>query len=102
MVVHDSQDWLQACSVEEHFMRGPALNNCWVNLSASCRQMRALGGDCYNFAFLGDGQLAMLVGDVSGKGVAAAQESERPLTDQRCNNGDDKEEASGSLIRSGG
>jgi hypothetical protein len=72
MVVDVSQDWLQACSVQEHFMRGPALNNCWVNLSASCRQMRALGGDYYNFAFLGDGQIAMLVGDASGKGVAAA------------------------------
>ena len=27
-VVDVSQDWLQACSVQEHFMRGPALNNC--------------------------------------------------------------------------
>lgn len=72
MVVDVSQDWLQACSVQEHFMRGPALNNCRVDLSASCRQMRALGGDCYDFAFLGNGRIAMLVGDASGKGVAAA------------------------------
>jgi phosphoserine phosphatase RsbU/P len=72
MVVDVSQDWLQACSVQEHFMRGPVLNNGRVDLSASCRQMRALGGDCYNFAFLRDGQIAMLVGDASGKGVAAA------------------------------
>ena len=72
MVVDVSQDWLQACSVQEHFMRGPAADNCRVNLSASCRQMRALGGDCYNFAFMGNDQIAMLVGDASGKGIAAA------------------------------
>jgi len=71
-VVDVSQDWLQACSVQEHFMRGPALNNYQVDYSASCRQMRALGGDCYDFACMGDGQIAMLVGDASGKGVAAA------------------------------
>jgi Stage II sporulation protein E (SpoIIE) len=71
-VVDVSQDWLQACSVQERFMRGPAGDNCQLDYSASCRQMRALGGDCYDFACLGDGQIAMLVGDASGKGVAAA------------------------------
>jgi phosphoserine phosphatase RsbU/P len=72
MVVDVSQDWLQACLVQERFMRGPALSNCQADYSASCRQMRALGGDCYDFACLADGQVAMLVGDASGKGVAAA------------------------------
>jgi phosphoserine phosphatase RsbU/P len=72
VVMDVSHDWLQACSVQERFMRGPALNNCQVDYSASCRQMRALGGDCYDFASLGEGQIAMLVGDASGKGVAAA------------------------------
>jgi sigma-B regulation protein RsbU (phosphoserine phosphatase) len=67
-----SHDWLQACSVQEHFMRGAARDDCRLDLSASCRQMRALGGDCYDFACLGDGRVAMLVGDASGKGVAAA------------------------------
>jgi sigma-B regulation protein RsbU (phosphoserine phosphatase) len=71
-VVDVSQDWLQACSVQERFMRGPARNQCRVDYSASCRQMRALGGDCYDFSYQTDGQLAMLVGDASGKGVAAA------------------------------
>jgi serine phosphatase RsbU (regulator of sigma subunit) len=72
VVTDVSHDWLQACFVQERFMRGPALNNCQVDCSASCRQMRALGGDCYDFACWGDGQIAMLVGDASGKGVAAA------------------------------
>jgi sigma-B regulation protein RsbU (phosphoserine phosphatase) len=72
VVMDVSHDWLQACSVQERFMRGPALHNCQVDYSANCRQMRALGGDCYDFACLGDGQIGMLVGDASGKGVAAA------------------------------
>ncbi len=72
MVVDVSQDWLQACTVQEHFMRGPGQSHCQVDFSASCRQMRALGGDCYDFACLEDARVAMLVGDASGKGVAAA------------------------------
>ena len=72
VVVDVSQDWLQACSVQERFMRGPARSQCRVDYSARCRQMRALGGDCYEFSCQADGQLAMLVGDASGKGVAAA------------------------------
>jgi phosphoserine phosphatase RsbU/P len=71
-VVDVSQDWLQACSVQERLMRGPARNHCRMDYGASCRQMRALGGDCYDFSCQTDGQLAMLVGDASGKGVAAA------------------------------
>lgn len=72
MVVDVSQDWLLACSVQERFMREPTLGNCQVDYSASCRQLRALGGDCYDFSCQADGQLAMLVGDASGKGLAAA------------------------------
>jgi sigma-B regulation protein RsbU (phosphoserine phosphatase) len=67
-----SQDWLQACSVQKHFMRAPFQANARVDYSASCRQWLALGGDCYDFTCLADGRLAALVGDASGKGVAAA------------------------------
>jgi len=72
MVVDVSQDWIQACSVQERFMRGPVLRHGQLDYAASCRQMRALGGDCYDFCCQPGGQLAMLVGDASGKGVAAA------------------------------
>lgn len=72
MVVDVSQDWIQACSVQERLMRGPVLRHGRADYAASCRQMRALGGDCYDFSSQPDGQLAMLVGDASGKGVAAA------------------------------
>lgn len=72
VVVDVSQDWLQACSVQQQFMRGPAACGNLVDFSASCQQLRALGGDCYDFTCSADGRLAMLVGDASGKGVAAA------------------------------
>lgn len=72
VVVDVSQDWLQACSVQERFMRGTARSHCRTDYAACCRQMRALGGDCYDFSCQADGQLTMLVGDASGKGVAAA------------------------------
>lgn len=71
-VVDVSQDWLQACSVQERFMLRPARQDSRIDCSATCRQMRALGGDCYDFTSLADGRLAMLVGDASGKGAAAA------------------------------
>lgn len=71
-IIDVSQDWLQACSVQEHFMRAPVGTSTRLDYSASCRQLRALGGDCYDFTYLADGRLATLVGDASGKGVAAA------------------------------
>jgi len=72
MVVDVSQDWIMASSVQERFMRGGTRHYEGMDYAASCRQMRALGGDCYDFSCQADGQLTMLVGDASGKGVAAA------------------------------
>ena len=43
-----------------------------VDYSAHCRQVRALGGDCYEFLPLPNDRLALVVGDASGKGLAAA------------------------------
>ncbi len=37
-----------------------------------CRQMRALGGDCFYFADLPGGRVAVAVADASGKGLPAA------------------------------
>jgi serine phosphatase RsbU (regulator of sigma subunit)/predicted enzyme related to lactoylglutathione lyase len=37
-----------------------------------CIQARAVGGDYYDFLNLGPGYLGLVVGDVSGKGIAAA------------------------------
>jgi sigma-B regulation protein RsbU (phosphoserine phosphatase) len=43
-----------------------------LDYSARCRQVRALGGDCYSLIPLGEDRLALTIGDASGKGLAAA------------------------------
>src|SRR6202045_3681139 len=43
-----------------------------LELAAAYEPARALGGDFYNFLPYGKGRLAMVLGDVSGKGTAAA------------------------------
>ena len=72
MVVDVSQDWVLACDVQRRFMQGLGRTSDSVDYSARCRQVRALGGDCYDFMPLTNDRLALVVGDASGKGVAAA------------------------------
>jgi hypothetical protein len=49
MVVDVSQDWVLACDVQQRFMQGLGRTSNSVDYSARCRQVRALGGDCYDF-----------------------------------------------------
>jgi len=72
MVVDVSQDWVLACDVQQGFMQAPCTVSDSLDCSARCRQIRALGGDCYSFIPLKSDQLALVVGDASGKGLAAA------------------------------
>lgn len=73
MVVDVSQDWVLACDVQQRFMQGADWTTSdRADYSAQCRQVRALGGDCYDFIPLTDNRLALAVGDASGKGLAAA------------------------------
>jgi sigma-B regulation protein RsbU (phosphoserine phosphatase) len=72
MVVDVSQDWVLACDVQQGFMQAPCTTSDSLDYSARCRQVRALGGDCYNFIPLTSDRLAVVVGDASGKGLAAA------------------------------
>jgi sigma-B regulation protein RsbU (phosphoserine phosphatase) len=72
MVVDVSQDWVMACDVQQGFMQAPSTVGDSLDYGARCRQIRALGGDCYNFIPLKDDGLALVVGDASGKGLAAA------------------------------
>ena len=72
MVVDVSQDWLLACDVQQGFMQAPGTVSNAFDYSARCRQVQSLGGDCYNFIALKDDCLALVVGDASGKGLAAA------------------------------
>lgn len=43
-----------------------------LDCAAQCRPARAVGGDYYDFIPLPDGRLLFTLGDVSGKGIAAA------------------------------
>ena len=72
VVVDVSQDWVLACDVQRRFMQSSGTAGGSVDYSARCRQVRALGGDCYDFQPLTQDRLAVVVGDASGKGVAAA------------------------------
>jgi serine phosphatase RsbU (regulator of sigma subunit) len=53
-------------------MQGLRRTSDSVDRSAQCRQARALGGNCYDFVPLTDHRLGLVIGDASGKGVAAA------------------------------
>jgi len=66
-------EWATAREVQQGFMRrrlDPITGT--LDCSARCRQMRELGGDCYDFVPLPENLLALAVGDASGKGPAAA------------------------------
>jgi phosphoserine phosphatase RsbU/P len=71
-VIDVSQDWAVARDVQRRFMRGLDHAIERLDYSAHCRQVRELGGDCYDFVPLPDSRLAMAIGDASGKGLAAA------------------------------
>lgn len=72
LVIDVSQDWVLACDVQRGFMQGSGQTSASVDCGGRCRQVRALGGDCYDFMPLPNNRLAWLVGDASGKGLAAA------------------------------
>jgi sigma-B regulation protein RsbU (phosphoserine phosphatase) len=71
-VVDVSQDWASAYEVQRRFLQyaGPTIDT--LSYSARCRQVRELGGDCYDFLSLPGNRLALAIGDASGKGLAAA------------------------------
>ncbi len=72
VVVDVSRHWAIACDVQQRFMQGLDRAADTLDYSARCRQMQALGGDCYDFVPLADKRLALTIGDASGKGLAAA------------------------------
>jgi serine phosphatase RsbU (regulator of sigma subunit) len=67
MVLDVSEGWVLACDVQRGFMQAPCTVSDSSDYGARCRQIRALGGDCYSFIPLKSDQLALLVGDASGK-----------------------------------
>jgi sigma-B regulation protein RsbU (phosphoserine phosphatase) len=72
LVLESRREWATACDVQQRFMRNVGSPTGALDYSAKCRQVHEIGGDCYDFAPLPDGSLALAVGDASGKGLAAA------------------------------
>ena len=72
VVVDVSQDWVAACGLQERFMEIPCAKAERLISHARCRQMRALGGDCFHFVPLPGGCVGLAVADASGKGLPAA------------------------------
>ncbi|MGH9583790.1 MAG: PP2C family protein-serine/threonine phosphatase [Bryobacteraceae bacterium] len=71
-VVDVSQDWVLACDLQERFMEVTYAKTQRLTYSARCRQMRALGGDCFTFLPLPGRRVALTIADASGKGLPAA------------------------------
>jgi sigma-B regulation protein RsbU (phosphoserine phosphatase) len=71
-VVDVSQDWVAACGLQERFMEIPCPQVQTLTWNARCRQMRALGGDCFHFVPLPGHCIGLAVADASGKGLPAA------------------------------
>ena len=72
MIVDVSEDWAVACDVQQRFMQHPKPTISALSCSARCRQVRALGGDYYDFLPISHDRLALAIGDASGKSLAGA------------------------------
>jgi hypothetical protein len=72
MAVDVSQDWANACDVQQRFMDHAVPAADGIGYAARCRQFRALGGDCYDFLSLAHRHQAFAIGDASGKSLPAA------------------------------
>ncbi len=72
VVLESYNDLAAACAVQQRFLQHSAPAFETVRCSARCRQLCALGGDCYELIPLPDGRFAFAIADASGKGFAAA------------------------------
>jgi serine phosphatase RsbU (regulator of sigma subunit) len=77
-----------ARSIQQGLLPGKAPEDPHLEIASTCRMAHEVGGDYYDFRRTHKGELALALGDVSGKGVAAAlvmsnlQASWRSLLDQ--------------------
>jgi sigma-B regulation protein RsbU (phosphoserine phosphatase) len=72
VVVDVSQDWVVACGLQERFMEFPCTKTPRLTYNARCRQMRSLGGDCFQILCLPGRRVALGIADASGKSLPAA------------------------------
>jgi sigma-B regulation protein RsbU (phosphoserine phosphatase) len=66
------EDLRSAHSIQQHLLARHSSTIAQADCSATCRQAHAVGGDFYDFLSLPNGDLGIAVGDVAGKGIAAA------------------------------
>ena len=67
-----AQEVAIAGEVQRRLLPQKAVAMATVECAGGCRQARTVGGDYYDFLDLGPGQLGLVLGDVSGKGLYAA------------------------------
>lgn len=72
VVVDVSQDWVAASGLQERFMEIPYPKVQRLTYNARCRQLHALGGDCFHVVPLPGHRVGLAVADASGKGLPAA------------------------------
>ncbi len=71
-IVDVSEDWALASNVQQRFMRPADTIIRALSYSARCRQVRELGGDCYDVLPLPNNCVGLAIGDASGKSLPAA------------------------------
>lgn len=77
-----------ARTIQQGLLPGRAPEHPGLDIACTCRMAQEVGGDYYDFRRSREGELALALGDVSGKGMAAAlvmsslQASWRSLLDQ--------------------
>jgi phosphoserine phosphatase RsbU/P len=76
-------DRRSAGQVQRNFMNGALPASANVTVDARYLPALDVGGDFYDLAYLGDGQVGGAIGDVAGKGVAAALIMSRVSSDLR-------------------
>jgi serine phosphatase RsbU (regulator of sigma subunit)/pSer/pThr/pTyr-binding forkhead associated (FHA) protein len=72
-----------ARKIQHHFLQDTVPTLAGFTFGVEYKPAQAVGGDLYDFVALGDGRLAVAVGDVSGKGVAAALFAAKVMSDIR-------------------
>ncbi|QDU95645.1 SpoIIE family protein phosphatase [Lignipirellula cremea] len=77
------RDLRMAHDVQMHFLPSRAPNRCGYEFFQHYRAANDMGGDYYDYIELPDGRLAIVQGDVSGKGAAAALVMARLCSDVR-------------------
>jgi serine phosphatase RsbU (regulator of sigma subunit)/pSer/pThr/pTyr-binding forkhead associated (FHA) protein len=76
-------DMVLAKKIQHQFMPEETLEVPGYRLAIEYRPALAIGGDFYDLIELGSGRIAIVIGDVSGKGISAALFAAKLATDLR-------------------